>query len=344
MTKKAQVLMLSLWILAILSVLAVGIGHRVSMSLRLSRYQRDKLKGLYLANAGLKLAIAELEKDTNDYDALLESWADNEEVFKRIVLDDEQAEFATVSYVTTDENNSPKTIYGVADEERKLNINTAPKELLVELLEKKGVVNFLEIANNICAWRGDTGPDIIIPDYQDLGYTNKGKAFVNIAELMLVKDIDGSTYSELKSIVTVYGGNAGSNINTSTLEVLEIICIWAGTRLRKEGKGITDIQAKSLALKINDCRDGFDNMLGTQDDTPFTDVSQIITKLNEFKELSSEERELINKIMNDPQARFKVKSENFLIEVIGNAGTIKSKISSVYSGQDAKNILYWHES
>ena len=51
--------MISLWILAILTILAVGIGHRVSMGLRLARYQKDKLKGLYLAKAGLKVLIVE---------------------------------------------------------------------------------------------------------------------------------------------------------------------------------------------------------------------------------------------------------------------------------------------
>ena len=154
MTKKAQVLVVSLWILATLTILAVGIGHRVSMALRLSRYQRDKFKALYLARAGLNRAIAELEKDTtNDYDTLNESWVNNEEAFKRIVLNDNQSEFATVSYGTLDEYSNPKTVYGVVDEERNININTAPKELLVELLDKKGISNPSDIANNICAWR-----------------------------------------------------------------------------------------------------------------------------------------------------------------------------------------------
>lgn len=321
MNRKAQVLILSLWILAILSVLAVGIGHRVSMSLRLTRYNRDKIKALYLANAGLKLAIAELEKDTNDYDALLESWADNEEVFKRIVLDDEQAEFATVSYVTTDENNSPKTIYGVADEERKLNINTASKDLLLSLFEECAIEDFPGKVNNLLIWLGAMPDEDKI--YENLGYLCKAAKLSNIEELKLVKDITEQDYKKLKDLITVYGDKEGKiNINTVSIKALNIFTYGIGRALSPP---VDKNFAYSVASKITALRNtkGF-----------FTNSNDINIELTGEEEMNIFEQ-LKNKII--------FKSENFLIEVTGNAGTIKSKIYSVYSGQDAKNILYWHE-
>ncbi len=115
MRKKAQVLIISLWILAILAMLSVSIGRRVSMALRLSRYQKERLRSAYFAQAGINIAIGEIEKD---------KWADNQEKFAKISLDSNINEFATVS--------------SVIDEERKININTATQELLTELLNPTG--------------------------------------------------------------------------------------------------------------------------------------------------------------------------------------------------------------
>jgi len=39
--------------MAILSILAIGIGYRVSIEGRLARYNIDRIKALYLAKAGL---------------------------------------------------------------------------------------------------------------------------------------------------------------------------------------------------------------------------------------------------------------------------------------------------
>jgi len=60
MRKNGQVLIISLWILVILAMLSVSIGHRVSMALRLSRYQKERLMAGYLAKAGINIAIGEI--------------------------------------------------------------------------------------------------------------------------------------------------------------------------------------------------------------------------------------------------------------------------------------------
>lgn len=160
MNKRGQVIIIILWILVILTVLAVTIGHRVSLALRLSRYQRDSLKAYSLAKGGINLAIAVLEedgkKDTQGapgYDAPDEPWADNEQKFKNISLGSDKDEFATVYYV--DKAGGREEIkYGVTDEERKININTADKDLLKALLGECGVANPEDLAKNILFWRG----------------------------------------------------------------------------------------------------------------------------------------------------------------------------------------------
>ena len=57
MNKKASILMINLWILALLVIFAIGLGHRASINLRLLRYQRDALKASLFANAGINKAV-----------------------------------------------------------------------------------------------------------------------------------------------------------------------------------------------------------------------------------------------------------------------------------------------
>ena len=289
MRNKAQVLIISLWILAILALLSVSIAHRVSLGLRLSRYQKERLKAAYLAKAGINIAIAEIEKDKNEFSADTK----------------------------------------VVDEESKIDINTAPQELLSELLNTMGAANPLELANNICAWRGDTG--VAIPDYQVLGYGNKGKKFSNIEELMLVKDFTGDIYNSIKEFVTVYpqDGESRININTAPRTVLEILMNTYVKRLQERNIPIENPQGLLEAI-IN-----FRNNGGI-----FTDenIDSILEKL------SAEQKNILNDPVDGLKNKITVKSDYFLIVSEGKINTVKLKhvIECVFDRQNNK-IVFWHE-
>lgn len=323
MDKKAQVLIISLWILVILTILAISIGHRVSLGLRLSQYQKDKLRAYYLAKAGVNRAITELEKDTNSYDALTESWADNKEVFEKISLNENQNEFATVSY-TLKENGREESKFGVIDEERKININTMPQGLLEILLDKVGIINSSELANNICAWRGDTG--IEIPDYRDLGYPNKADKFTNIEEPILVKgmkDIDSKIYEELKSLITVWR-NGKVNINTASIEILDLLIEYCQKQLQKQN--ISENEPGDLAERIIQAR-------------PTSNVNELETKLKSQGELTSGQTNILNELYN----LIGFKSSCFYINSNGKINNrLNSIIYCIFDRTD-KKIVYWHE-
>jgi len=316
MSKKAQALMISLWVLVILTILAVGIGHRVSMALRISAHQKDGLKALYLAKAGLNRAIVEIDNDTNSYDAPDDRWANNEAVFKKITLNDFQNEFASVSYQVLDENNIPSIIYGARDEESKININTASRELLLALLEKRGINAADNVVNNILVWRGDIPDDNKI--YESLGYSCKAAPFTNFAELSLIKDITAEDYQKIQGLITVFG-KGSININTVSPEILTIFCRGIAKKI-----GAAENFADSVTGKIIELRDN----LG-----PFKEKNGII-----ITPTGAEEANIFNNLMNSVV----LQSDYFLIEVIGNSGKIKRKISSVYCRKD-KRIVYWHE-
>ena len=326
MKRKAQVLIIILWILVILNILAISTGHQVSRALKLSRYQRDKMRGLYLAKAGINRAIVEIVKDKQDCDSLQDEWADNKDIFEKIALLENADEFATVSYVVK-KDDSEVNIYGVIDEERKINLNTAPQELLVQLFAKIGIENPGVIANNICAWRGDRS--VTAPEYTELGYSNKGSKFINTEELILVKGIDQKIYSQLKELITVWG--AGKvNVNTASSQILEIIINWSAKELDQHG--VTETDPGGLLNRIIQLR---------KDNVAFASFPDLVKLGN----LNSAQLNVLNKLEALEVADFK--SSCFYIISSGkiNQANIASIVHSVFE-RDSKTItiLYWHES
>lgn len=298
MLKKAQALIIVLWVLVILTLLAVGIGHRVSLALRMSQYQKERLKTLYLAKAGVNQAIRELENDSNGYDSLAEAWSTT--LFKDIEIESGLAETFSFS---------------LEDEERKININSAPAGLILELLNKIQVSNSADVANNICAWRGDA--TAIPPDYADTGYSNKDSNFMNKEELVLVKDVDKETYAKIQGLVTTYG-EGKVNINTALEELIEVLVEYA----RKNTAGSPN--SADLAEKIFQAR-------------PFTDPADMQDKLDP---LTSEQKNIVNEMLSV----ITFKSTCFSITSGGKMGEsgLTSTIYSVFDREDKKQ-LYWHE-
>lgn len=318
MKRRAQALIIILWILLMLTVITVSLAHRISFSLRLSLYQKGRLKTLYLAKAGLNRAIKEIEKDTNTYDAPSEPWADDEETFKQIVLSENQNEFAVVGYDILDENTEEKTVYGVRDEERKININKASQGLLLALLEKCEIEGAADKVNNILIWRGEKPDDDKI--YDALGYPCKGSPFSNIEEIKLVKDISEDDFIKLKEYATIYSDDDKLNANTSSKEALAMLA---------ESLAESEEQKSYAGLIVDD-------MVAQRDEKEyFESVSEI--DIRDVESASSADEALYTNLKD----RLIVGSGNFLIEAAGNAGKIKNKIRAVYKRNGT--LLYWHE-
>lgn len=318
MNRRAQALIIILWILLMLTVITVSLAHRISFSLRLASYQKGRLKTLYLAKAGLNRAIKEIEKDTNAYDAPTEPWADDEEIFKQIVLSESQNEFAVVSYGVLDENKEETIIYGARDEERKININKASQGLLLALLEKCAIEGAADKVSNILIWRGDKPDDEKV--YDALGYPCKGGPLSNIEEIKLVKNISQDDFIKLKEYVTIYSDDDKLNANTSSKEVL---AIFAESLAESE-------EQKSYAGLIAD-----DIIAQREEKEYFKSVSEI--DIRDIESASSVDEALYANLKD----RLIVGSNNFLIEAAGNAGKIKNKITAIYKRSGA--LLYWHE-
>lgn len=334
MGKKGSVLMISLWILAILVVFALGLGHRASINLRLARYQRDRLKALYLANVGINRAIAEIINDsTQNYDSLKDNWTDNKKVFEKIVLKEESAEenpaeFATVSYKVKDQTTGEEgIIYGVIDEERKVNINSLNKYLLQQLFILRGYETDAEgLADVIIKWinsEKEEGKEIF-----------KNKSFKTLEELLLIleyyyqeekkeekyREKAQEIYNRIKDLITAYG-DGKININTAHDEdVLKALAITVA-KLNEKNEAF----AQSLIPQI----------IAFVSENPFKDQETLNST-----EIGKEQEE--KDIFNLMKEYLMIKSNYFKIESVGNVGQITKKIAAIYD-RGTKKIVYWHE-
>lgn len=318
MDKKAQVVMVTLWVMAIFAVLALSIGRQVSLGLRLSQYQVDKMKSLYLARAGIAVAIREVETDANDVDSLAEAWADNEKKFKEIRPSTDSGGFAEVGLIP--QAGGAVTVWGITDEERRVNINTAAPGLLSEILAQAGVQEHADTATAVCAWRGDQS--LPAPEYKMLGYMNKGAAFTNPEELTLVMGLDAGAYEAVAGAVTTWGSGR-INLNTASESVLAALIAYCKGRV-----GSQDNDPGNLTERIARIR-------------PAASFGDLVSKLKEEGELSSGQTNVLNEL----QVVSDLKSTCFRIVSRGrlDQSPVSSTIECVFCRED-DTMPYWHES
>ena len=340
---RGAILITTLWILTLLTLLALGIGIRMGVDIKLIGFFINSSKAHYLAEAAIKKTISLLEMDTNKrVDSLKEIWSsgfdfDKEEfVLKDIALG--EGTF-TVSYkFGKDENGNPIYLYGASDEESKLNIDTMDSDMLLKL------PNFSsEIVSAILDWRDEddlTGNNLAMTEgaeddyYEELDnpYECKDAPFSVLEELMLVKGVTEEIYDGIKDIVTVYGESKAVNINTASEKVLAVLM----------GEEYAELPGKIVKY-----RNGDDGLPGTEDDRIFSDIKTVVAELSASltRALTLEEEKHLDFLINEKKY-FKLSSSTFRIVSQGEVrgGRIKKTIEVVVKRNGGKaRILYYYE-
>ena len=315
--KNGTILITSLWILTILSIFAIGIGFRASIEARLSKYNMDRLKALYLAKAGIYKAQAILSKDNNSYDSLLECG---------IILPSDK-DIKDIFTTKTDDgafvgsyNEEDKTYYGMMDEARKININKIPEKVPQTVLENLLGKGNEEVAASIINWRsslrlpngaGDDYYKSLTPPYEC-----KHADFSILEELMLVKGVTPELFNSIKDYITIYGLDGKVNINTATKKVMLAMGL---------SEGLIDI--------IIGIRNGVDKIPGTKDDGVFTyDIAAQLSL-----PIDSPDRTILENF-------FTTKSDYFRIEEKGmvDNSKISAKIVCIVK-KGAKKLEFYRE-
>lgn len=351
--KSGSILIVCLWILAILTILAVELGHEASIDLKLARNQRDRIKAFYLSKAGVSKAIALLKDDikadsqTKDYDTIYQCGINLKdrnvlELFEEVFQSGREG--FRIGFMNQDQEFEG----GFTDEAARANINGNEfldyRFFLMELFELKGIDDAQSLAQTLADWI-DEDSDVKTGGQEDSMFKNK--PFSIPEELLLVLDYfyrnqgeEGSlaaareTFSLIKDSVTAYAQHL--NINTISADMLKAVFRCAVDMMARPD--ITRGDADSLVLKIENFRNGEDNVFGNADDNIFKTTGDITDKLESA--LNEREKQVLDRI----KSCFCVKSDIFRIHVAGYAGRVKREITAVYNrSADCEGIMYWHE-
>ena len=331
MKRKASILALTMWVLMLLAVLGLylGLGVRQKMTLVKKLTLRDNLH--YVAEAGVKKAIMELKRDVDPPDALKENWSNNPAVFEQMAVG---AGAAQVAYEFVGRDGRRREMFGLVDEERKININTADRKVLQKLFEivfRFDSTQAQEFAACLIDWR-DEDSYLTIPlgsaedsFYHDLKnpYDCKDAPFEAMEELLLVKGFSQTILDKLKPFITIHGQGA-VNVNTAPHQVLLAL-------------GLSDM----LVDKILSFRNGPDNVAGTPDDNLFKSDSAIAAVLSQAVDLSSEEVASLSNLASS--GKLTTLSEHFWIKSTARMESVAySKTIDCVVDRKGK-ILSWRE-
>lgn len=259
-------LILVVWTISLLSVLALGLGSRCAFALSLTERLEQQLRASYIAAAGVQRSAEVLAEDLNLLvDGTQDIWVDNSGLFR-------EQPFGGGIFSVRAVNGSASPVnsgYGLVDQERFINLNTAPADVLKSLILSSAPVKELDattIAESILDWR-DKDKDPLPSGAEEYHYLTlnppyacKDAPFESLEELLLVRGVTPAIYRKLKPNLTVYGSGA-VNINTANEAVLSAL-------------GISPSGVAALLT----FRAGEDDQLNTSDDRALNSIASVASE------------------------------------------------------------------
>ncbi len=338
--------MISLWILSLLVIFAVGIGHRASINLKLARYQKESLKAELLANNGIKKAVLLLNEDENNeetknYDTpgkcgiTLKDKETLESIFTQ-EWDNGSANFK-VGY----NDSGANFIYGLRDEERYININgfssadadfnqTVLKELFKYILDNDTEAQ--ELAKIVLDWINSSSQitlakkepfrttEELLPVLEYFYQTIKGNSEIEAQKSARL------LFTQIKDLITTDTNNT-INLNTVSYDYLRILA-----SALKGSLSITDADINT---------DFITNMRSfREENNKYFKTTDIETSVSADLGLTVISQKIINQLISLKVVS--AVSEHFRIESTGNAGQVNKKITAVYIRKE-KRFASWHE-
>lgn len=356
---RGSILIMTLWIVTLLSLMAFGLVTTVRMGLRQEQWSRLDFEGRELLASLGGLCLSRLRADTEtEFDSYKELWGHPFRADGASVL----SGFEGIDPVSADFELS----IIAADESGKVNVNFASEELLIEILREAGAnADVRNLAAAIIDWRD---PDSVGPAEADFyagldpSYQPANEDLVRIEELLFVHGVqpllffgedanhngqldqeeddgdiflppdnaDGKLQLGLIDLLTVHG-DGEINVNCASEPVLQ-----ASFRTVLETQ-----RAERLATILLDRRRGPDEVDGTDDDHPFESYADFQT----FLEENLEEYEIAR--LETGEVEFGVSSSGVRFHLTVNLPDRHATMMAdvlVTRETDEVEVLEWHES
>ncbi len=292
--------------------------------------ERDKLR--FVAEAGIKRAIVELgTAEEKTYEAFNDTWSSNVDLFRDFKVNDGMS---NICYNYFDEKTGAfETRYGLIDEERKININKANREVLERLFQITAgleATEAQELAASIVDWRdADSELSIALGSAEDFYYRGlpapyeaKDSNFESLEEVLLVKGMTKDVFEKTRDYITVYG-DGRVNINTTSGVVLLAL-------------GVTgDMVNKIMALLY-----GKDGVRGDGDDVIFTMPGTIVPALSQAYHLTDSQIAQLSVIADQ---NLDTRSNFFTIKEKSRLEIRETSIETTCVVDKTGKVLYWRE-
>jgi len=322
-----SVLIIALWSLFFITFFTVTLSGVITQKLNVSGRIDEEIREYFAARAGIELAKAVLGTDeSEEYDGSYDNWANNEKAFKEQKIGDA---IFSVSYTIKTKSPEPETVYGLIDEERKLNINKADAGTLTRFFGFFGIEKADELASSVIDWRDEDsetakgGAEKSYYNSLEYPYSPRDDLFESIYELPLVKGMDDEFFKAVKDYVTIFG-EGRININTAQREVMNSIGF-----------------SEPLITKITEYRNGIDAKPFTPDDRLFESVINIKEDLDSFKGLSDDEKKQIDEAVS--KNLISVKAQYFEARATGKVNNKKEGVSITCIVSREGEVFFWHE-
>ncbi|MBP9854348.1 MAG: general secretion pathway protein GspK [Candidatus Omnitrophica bacterium] len=333
---RGSILILTLWTLTLLTIFAVNIGLRVRQRVFLISRIENRGDLHFMAQAGVKKAIAVLRRDLTQNAQIYTSAGkasrhNNTYDFKEIHVGRGMVQ---VGYALNDVNSDKKEIkYGFQDEERKININQADRSVLKSLMLLTATTDDNQaaiLAEAIIEWRE---PGLTqLEGFNSEGYYAtlefpyeiKDYELEVIEELLQIRGFTPEVFQRLKPFITIYGDGL-VNINTAPKTVLMALGL-----------------SSDVADKVISVRNGVDEIESTGDDYIFYKTYDIASEMASFINLNRDDIAQIDSL--NASRKIKTNSVYFYIESTASINPQKpsKNVQCVYNSID-NLIVYWRE-
>ena len=289
--RRGMVLIVTLWILGLLSILLLSLIDRLRLEMALTDYRCAQGRADDLLDSGLARALWAVRQDRKaEVDSLRDPWASSRPMSEEGLIPPEYAD-----------QESPAVRWQVVDEGSKLNVNTVKREVLLSLLKTdyEGIVDGDALAEYVADWIDADGQGAGEEDrYRTCvpPYAPRNDKMPILEEMLLVDGVapwlfygedrdgdgrfepneddgdrswppdnaDGQIQPGLRDLLTVWG-EGGLNVNTAPPSTLAAVF----------AAQMEPAAAAELATKIIEARRGPDGLEGTEDDTPLKSTQQI---------------------------------------------------------------------
>ncbi len=323
--QKGSLLILVLFSLIFLSLLAFSVGYTVRQKMDVVRRFEARENLRLAAEAAVQQAsLVLIEKGEGAYHALNQPWANNAPLWKNARIG-----AVELSILARGKKEDADAVYGLRDEDRKINLNRGLPRALQLIFENVAHVEKEEARRIVSAIRDwvDEDEDLNDGGAESKDYLNrqppygaKNAMMNDLQELLWVQGMTPEIFSKVKPYLTLDASSV--NVNTASQEVLTAMGL-----------------SSSLAAKMIQYRAGKDHQEGTSDDGLFKSLDEVADVLSRTVYLNEADLKNLEYVLSQG---FSVKSSFYNAEIDAHVNHRQSiKVNAVLD--DKGKVQRWHE-